>query len=937
MQIHHTHIRRKDFLPSLHPGLSHQSVCRLVPSLRGTAPVPILTTAASLSNSFVQSTQGPFISLLAPIRSTTSSAIANPTAPIGDTTSSARAYATAPIRHNNSPAIPYSTAPIGDTTSTARAYATAPIRNITSPTLASSAAPIRNITSPASANSTAPIRNITSPASANSTAPIRNITSPASASSTASFHSGGGGNFSEAPDTQTTTIAYQSRPTQRPKPMGNQNIFLPIASGPPPVDIPVRGDHPLKKQHIHNGDLPVSTNKFYANMFLGTQTMPVLTHPYSLTYTKGDGSGIPYGIAVSHIDRSLISFGPPQRELPGAPARFYLNPIGVWSLILSAKELDSSTTLTLQDPTAFSASAVLSKGDDSITFPMVQGMGFVTARYNGNLQPLLSTNVFFRYMEEVAGGVNGMSKYRVTLENNSTWLIYALADDGSYTKLTLSGNKTITGPKNFRGIIQVSKNPAGEDGEIIFDWTAGVYPTTMSITGSVNSNSKSGSYNFLWSRAGNMSDIPFLMYALPHHVESFDDRTRAAVTGLKLRTTTKGDATAVISDSWTMVEGDLPIDMDFAPWKPGSGSGELSDEAKPIISSVSATELRQDMVSQTDVDSMYYSGKGLAKFAFIVYTVSELLDDPDAAAKGLENLKQSFATFIKNSQRVPLVYDDVWKGVVSSGTYNTGDPNMDFGNTYYNDHHFHYGYFVLAAAVIGHLDESWLTDENKNYVNALLRDAGNSVSDDPYFPFSRGFDWFHGHSWAKGLFESADGKDQESTSEDTMFAYGVKMWGRTTGDASMEARGNMMLGLLRRSLRNYFLMESDNVAQPRPFIDNKVTGILFENKADHTTYFGTNLEYIQGIHMLPLFAASPYVRSKKFVDEEWAAMFAENAVTPASRVEGGWKGVLYSNDAIRDPKESWNFFAQDDFQNRWLDNGASRTWSLAFAAALGGA
>ncbi|KAI5286077.1 hypothetical protein KEM55_000415 [Ascosphaera atra] len=170
-----------------------------------------------------------------------------------------------------------------------------------------------------------------------------------------------------------------------------------------------------------------------------------------------------------------------------------------------------------------------------------------------------------------------------------------------------------------------------------------------------------------------------------------------------------------------------------------------------------------------------------------------------------------------------------------------------------------------------------------------------------------------------------------------MFAYGVKMWGKTVGDASTEARGNLMLAVLKRSLRNYFLMESDNKVQPRPFIDNKVTGILFENKADHTTYFGTNLEYIQGIHMLPLFPASPYVRSKNFVNEEWNAMFAENATAPASKVQGGWKGVLYANDAIRDAKESWNFFAQDKFDDGWLDNGASRTWSLAFAAGLGGA
>jgi endo-1,3(4)-beta-glucanase len=171
------------------------------------------------------------------------------------------------------------------------------------------------------------------------------------------------------------------------------------------------------------------------------------------------------------------------------------------------------------------------------------------------------------------------------------------------------------------------------------------------------------------------------------------------------------------------------------------------------------------------------------------------------------------------------VYDTVWKGVVSSGSYDTGDPGLDFGNTYYNDHHFHYGYFILAAAIIGYLDPSWL-DTNRDWVNMLVRDAANPNSSDDLFPFSRAFDWYHGHSWAKGLFESLDGKDEESTSEDTMFAYAIKMWGKTIGDASMEARGNLQLGILRRTLHSYFLMNYTNANQPPNFIANKVTGIV---------------------------------------------------------------------------------------------------------------
>jgi endo-1,3(4)-beta-glucanase len=72
------------------------------------------------------------------------------------------------------------------------------------------------------------------------------------------------------------------------------------------------------------------------------------------------------------------------------------------------------------------------------------------------------------------------------------------------------------------------------------------------------------------------------------------------------------------------------------------------------------------------------------------------------------------------------------------------------------------------------------------------------------------------------------------------------MWGMAIRDAHMEARGNLMLAIQARTLPAYFLLESTNKNQPSQFIGNKVTGILFENKVDHATYFGLNTEYIEG-------------------------------------------------------------------------------------------
>jgi len=626
-----------------------------------------------------------------------------------------------------------------------------------------------------------------------------------------------------------------------------QDIFEPVAVDQPPANIEQRSGHPVPRLGINNTTGPIETNKFYANFFLGSQGSPSFVMPYSLTWSQGSGNAQSWGMSISHIADSQRVFGPPDTQIPTAPDSYYINPLGIQSVILSAAELGSSTILTSDSLLAFSANIHLqpsSDSSDSITFPIVQGMGFVTGLYT-NLQPAIQSSVFFNDVSSADSPKSGVYKYRLTLADGTTWLLYAIPTNGVSPNFELVSSSLLQGLPNWSGEIQVAKLPANAS-ESIYDDAAGVYPTGGNVAGYAQDSQ--AQYSLSWNKGGAYaSNTPLLMFALPHHIQSFDSATQNKTTTLQLDTTTTGTATAVMADYWVMEEDELPVTMGFAPWRPGNSQNisSLSAAAVTAIQNVSAIEASQNMSAQTNLNSMYYSGKGLSKFATLVYTMHDLADQQSLAAAALVELESAFAVFTNNQQQYPLLYDTDWKGLVSSASYVTGDSGDDFGNSYYNDHHFHYGYFVHAAAVIGYLDPSWLA-ENKDYVNGLVRDVANPSALDQYFPVFRSFDWYHGHSWAKGLFESGDGKDEESSSEDTMFAYGLKMWGKTIGDASMEARGNLMLSVLARSLQSYFLMESSNVNQPSSFIGNKVSGILFENKVDHTTYFGTDLSYIEG-------------------------------------------------------------------------------------------
>ncbi|RCI16179.1 hypothetical protein L249_2753 [Ophiocordyceps polyrhachis-furcata BCC 54312] len=710
------------------------------------------------------------------------------------------------------------------------------------------------------------------------------------------------------------------------------DIFAkPVDLKAPPAMIQQRQDHPVPRKGIKSRG-PLQTNKFYANFFLGDQLGPIYTFPYSLQWAGGKGRTGSHGMSISHVEAHQQVFGGKER-VKGASS-FYINPIGIQSLVISAKELGNKTTLTTDSLTPHSVRAHLSKDDESapaVSFPLVQGMSCVTAQFEG-AKPVVQSGVGFKTVTRVTREPKkGVVKYNFVLSDGTTWRVYGWHSKGDGLELTVANDGRAESKRAFTGAVQVCKDPGSEGSEAALDDGAGVFAETVGLSGSATG--KEGRYRLRFKRGGH-TDGQLNMYALPHHVDSFDEATRKLVRSkVQLQTPTKGVATLVCGEEWTLVERAMPTDMGFAPWHPERGNVEaLSEEAKRTIRGAAARELAQDMAAQSNIDSMYFSGKALAKFATAVWVAKRMLGDGQLAETGLRRLQAAFATFASNRQRFPLTYETAWGGVVSRASYDTGDGGVDFGNTLYNDHHFHYGYHILAAATIADLDAGW-GKANGDYVRTLVRDVANPSTSDGLFPVWRCFDWYHGHSWAHGLYAAMDGKNQESSSEDMMAAYALKMWGRVSGDGDLEARSNLQLSVLARSLRAYYLYEADNAVQPRRFIGNKVAGILFENKVDHTTFFDGSIEAIQGIHMIPILAPTAFVRRARFVAEEWETYFSKGRI---DGVGNAWKSIVYASYATVDPEAAYKFFTSKDFQPQWLDGGASLTWFMAYAAALGG-
>ena len=115
-------------------------------------------------------------------------------------------------------------------------------------------------------------------------------------------------------------------PASQPSTAPGIDIFVPMTTST--IPIPSCDEHPVPRRCIRapgNATPPSQTNAFYGNWLLGEQGCSIWTHPYSLSWPKGNGNAKSWGIAVSHVDREQLAFGEPTST---GGSRYYINPNG---------------------------------------------------------------------------------------------------------------------------------------------------------------------------------------------------------------------------------------------------------------------------------------------------------------------------------------------------------------------------------------------------------------------------------------------------------------------------------------------------------------------------------------------------------------------------------------------------------------------------------
>jgi endo-1,3(4)-beta-glucanase len=619
---------------------------------------------------------------------------------------------------------------------------------------------------------------------------------------------------------------------------------------------------------------PRPTTTAWQNLILGSGQSRIDLAPYQ-------ARALPEGLNVARVD-------------PTASATS-VQVADVRQLTLGAGQAFTSHAVIAYDLLSVTLRYKATAG--TMTLPLVQGMPYVTADYAGLTPVLLPGQYSFASVNgsSTPGSVTGV-RFLVGLSDGSSWLVYASSP------ISITWNATRFGAgSSFTGTVRVASLPTPAMASVL-DAHAGAIPRGGEPQVSIACDVATLRFAYATSGQG-----PLLMMALPHHLARL---VAPQLAGLTYSTLT-GVQQAVVGSSWTMR---LPLTTKdwSAPRAPTAA--HLTD----VISALAVDSAFVPDTTTVDGDP-YFGGKQLAKLARLVL-IADQLGDTDTASTLRARLAPLEAAWLDGKNGNPLRYDTTWGGVVTAN--GLANPDADFGQGHYNDHHFHYGYHLYAAAAVARFDPGFAAAHHAG-LYALIRDIANPAVADTYFPRFRHMDFYRSHSWANGLNEWPDGNNQESTSEALNAWYGMYLVGLAVGDARVAELGRVLAALELDGAQTYWQVDPAASVYPQVFAQGACVGRLFEAQATFSTWFGGNPEYVYGIQMLPYTPLTEDLLSHEWITAAWPTI---HAATGSASV--GWQGLLSMAHAVIAREAA---FAELSALSSW-DDGNSRTNALWWAA-----
>ena len=295
--------------------------------------------------------------------------------------------------------------------------------------------------------------------------------------------------------------------------------------------------------------------------------------------------------------------------------------------------------------------------------------------------------------------------------------------------------------------------------------------------------------------------------------------------------------------------------------------------------------------------------------------IADLTGDTEARDKIITTIKtrlEDWLTAEASEVAFLFYYNSTWSTLIGYPAGHGQDGNI-------NDHHFHWGYFIHAAAFMEQFEPGW-AEQWGEMVNLLVRDAATSARNDSKFPFLRNFSPYAGHCWANGFATFPQGNDQESTSESMQFNSALIHWGSVTGNDTIRDLGIYLYTTEQTAIEEYWLdiYERNFSASQQYSLVSRVWG----NSYDNGTFWTADIAASYGIEMYPIHGGSLYLgHHTDYVQKLWDEIAANTGILQNEANPNLWHDVMWKYLAFIDPQAAIDLY--DSYPDRSLKFGIS--------------
>ncbi|OLY78338.1 Endo-1,3(4)-beta-glucanase 2 [Smittium mucronatum] len=638
------------------------------------------------------------------------------------------------------------------------------------------------------------------------------------------------------------------------------------------------------------GDIkgPYPTNKWWLNLVMGSGNGNIFPYPYTVS-TNDDGVSFAQGEIITEGSKTRIS-ETNSKWIAGCQSGF------------ESRKVQRYDDLTVD----MVFESFLDGKRSSMTSYIMKGSPYMSFFYKSIPPKLTYYGSSLKSLEQKDGN---KKSFIVNLTNGEQWAIFSsknldlILDNGAVGSTILYSNQD-----NFSGFIRMAIIPKDKP-ETSFQ-TLLSHSNAIPISGSVQFNDNSIIHNYRVFPESQKQNL--LILSLIHHREYLENPKYAD--GLGEYKTLRGNMLGVVGNTWKLVYSET--------------SGKAVDSihkrtipekyANLIISSL----IDEDIFKVHDPQSknLYFKGKQLARLARLVL-IAEQLGQTVRKNQIISEMKIYFDKFFGYQTANPLYYDHTWGGLCSKDGLENSE--ADFGNGIYNDHNFHYGYYCYALYSIIKSDgiQNHWVQSHLEKIKFLVMEF-TSYSNNRYFTKFRHMDFYDGNSWVNGFFVFDNSRNTESTSESVNAYYSAYLLYSCLGMEEDAHITDLLLTSEIISAQKYWQIKDDSVYK-QPFTGNKVVGVLWENSAEYTTWFGNNPEYIYGIQMIPFTPISFKLLKKEWLQNAWPTI-KQRTLAPGKYISQEWEGIIKMAGALVD--DSIN---ENDFNYlRNYDDGNSKTNAL---------